>query len=80
MGIKRPLIKLINLFIYLLTSEEYVVSGGQDGGVVVYDAALRSPKPIVTFDQGKSTVSHLSWVDYGNFVVELSGLLAYLCR
>lgn len=34
------------------------MTGGQDGNVVVYDASLRSPKPIVSFDQGKSTVSY----------------------
>jgi hypothetical protein len=38
------------------------VSGGQDGNVIIYDGKLRSNKPIVCFEQGKTMVCMLIYL------------------
>lgn len=47
--------------LFYFPSNEYLVSGAQDGKIHVYEAALRTRKPIISFDIGKQVVSIVIW-------------------
>ena len=62
-----------NFNTYLITchltySTEFVVTGGQDGKIVVYDAQLRSKEPVQTFDIGQNMVRIIFLDGINNFL------------
>jgi len=52
-------------------NNEYLVTGSQDGKILVYDSDLRTKKPVISFDVGNQVVSGLdvsqnsTWVAAG---------------